>query len=71
MPQRKQIITIRLPKMIVDELDRYVDGVTLRNRAHAFHVILAEWLESQRDKRKGEQTNIAGIKPPSKARKKK
>jgi Arc/MetJ-type ribon-helix-helix transcriptional regulator len=71
MPQRKQIITVRLPKMIVDELDRHVDGIAFRSRAHALHLILAEWLDKQRNMDKGKQTSILDLKPPKRGKERK
>jgi len=54
--------TIRLPKMVANELDRYVNGQTFRNNQHAFLVIVGDWLERQRTKGKGEQTTLLPIK---------
>lgn len=68
MPEKKQILSVRLPKMILSELDHYVDGVTFRNRAHAIHFILSEWLENRRKAGKGEQISILDIKPPKKGK---
>jgi hypothetical protein len=67
MTQTKQY-TIRLPKMVADELDRYVNGQTFRNNQHAFLMIVGDWLERQRTKGKGEQTTFLPIKPPTRGK---
>jgi len=67
----EQQYTIRLPKMIADEFNRYVDGQTFRNNQHAFLVIVSEWLERQRTKGKGEQISLLTIKQPVKGKERK
>lgn len=49
---------LRLNDHSLIELDQYVDGVKFRSRSHAIDVILMEWLEQQREKRKGQQQTI-------------
>jgi len=51
-------ITARLPAMLVDQLDRYVDGQTFRNRSHAVQVIVSLWIESKAREGKGKQETI-------------
>lgn len=60
---KKTQISIRLPDMLLTEFDRYVDGLTFRNRAHGIEVILNQWLESKRNEGKGEQQKLFKAKP--------
>jgi metal-responsive CopG/Arc/MetJ family transcriptional regulator len=64
---KKTQITIRLPEMLLTEFDRYVDGLTFRNRAHGIEVILTKWLEFKRNEGKGEQQTLFKSKPLKKA----
>lgn len=40
---------VRIPDEIVKQLDRYVDRIRYRSRAHLITVILAEWLDEQEE----------------------
>ena len=63
---------LRLNEMSLTELDQYVDGVKFRSRSHAIDVILLEWLEKQREQRRGQQTTIFPlVKSPEKKKAKK
>lgn len=55
----KKSITITLPKNTLKEVDTFIDGVTVRNRSHLFHIAIVEYMEKKRAK--GEQLPI---KPP-------
>jgi Arc/MetJ-type ribon-helix-helix transcriptional regulator len=63
-------ISLKLNNHSLAELDQYVDGVKFRNRSHALDVILLEWLEAQREKRKGQQQTIFPLTKSKKKRKK-
>lgn len=71
MKEKKRKYTVLLPWMIADELERYINGETFRNKQHAFLVIIKEWLENQRNKGKGIQTSLLDIKPPARGKTKK
>jgi hypothetical protein len=71
MDQKNIQFTVRLPKIVADELQRHIDGEQFRNRQHAFLVIINDWLSSQRNKRRGEQTNIMDLKPPKRGKERK
>lgn len=70
MKKDTKAFSIRLPWMVADELERYINGSMFRNRQHAFLVIVQEWLEAQRNKGKGQQVNLLEIKPPRKGKEK-
>jgi Arc/MetJ-type ribon-helix-helix transcriptional regulator len=62
MPRKKQDstkqITARLPEMLVDQIDHFVDGEKFRNRSHAIQVMVSIWMEQESAKRKGKQETI-------------
>lgn len=68
MNSKKQI-SIRIPIILLNELERYCDGVEFHNRNHAFTVILQQYLEKMHDSKKGQQLKITDLKPPKKGKK--
>lgn len=53
-PTTKQIY-IRIPDRIIEKLDRHIDKIEYRSRAHLVTVILSDWLK---EKGKEKQNNV-------------
>lgn len=51
-------ISLRIPDDIPEKLDRFVDGIRYRSRAHLISVILHEWLERE-ERRESESVSTA------------
>lgn len=45
-------VTVRLPGILVNELDYFVNGSLFRNRSHAMQVIVEFWLENHKGEKK-------------------
>jgi len=41
-------LNLSIPDIIVEELDKFVDGIRFRSRAHLATIILADWITSQK-----------------------
>lgn len=66
---QKITVTVRLDKMVIDELDRHVNGVKFRSRTHAIELMIRDYLDRLAAEKKGTQTNWLDIKPPRKGKK--
>lgn len=63
---QKISVTVRIDKMLIDALDRQVDGVKFSSRTHAIAVLLTEYLERYSKENRGIQTSFNDLKPQKK-----
>jgi len=76
MNTEKKQITVTLPALLLNQISYFVDGVNFRNRSHIIHQAIAEWIDRESKKRKGQLTiddatrgkTARPLKAPAKAR---
>lgn len=60
-------ISVSIPKMTAQDIDRLVDGVTIRNRSHFIEIAVCEKISQLRkSNQQGKQLSIAEIKKKKK-----
>lgn len=60
------MVSVRMPKLLVDELDHNIDGVKIRSRAHGLTVALKEYLDKLAAENRGGRISMLNLKPPKK-----
>lgn len=64
-------VSVRFPKMLIDELDHNVDGVKIRSRTQAITIAVQEFLDRLATESKGGQMSMLKLKPPRKSKQEK